>query len=652
MTRAAAGNLTTELDLNDGQTYVAPGVSYQSVYNGVNTTFPVLLTGSADSQFWSLNRSVLEMAPELSYIYGHDQGLMMFDGGSSSQWEISADAVTSTEYNGDGASFYFLLTPVSTANWSAYAYDATVTDGPSLAPCSGDLIFPYSTTPYFVVQWEPAYQGAYCGIGAAGAFNVYAVHPATNGVVTSGSITTVGPIGKNTSYAPGAHDVFNVTVAYEAANNSVQATAVDSSSAQVLADLSYDLSGVDFSSPSGTSIPSYLAVAEGASDRTSWGLEYVAYTHSFPTLDTTPPTTTASPPFTANFTTELDLNGQRNYSAPGLSYQGFYGGTDSAFPVLLTGSETNVFDSPDASTLELAPELSDSNGPDTGLMIFDSANATQWEISADAVTSMGYAGDGVSLYFMLSPTSDASWNSDYYVYSSSCSGAILLPYSTTPYFVVQWDPLYAGTPCGAGYTSEFNVVSVNPFPGGTITALSISGQDGPVGSASSIAPAAHDVVNVTVGYKAAQNELQARAFDVNSSTVLAYASMDMLSVNFLAPFENSIPTHMAVAEGASGQTAWGLEYVGYTTWTESENATEPSSFLTPPGTAPASLGPPSASPPAAPWAAVLFAGVAAALAVSFGIVTIRQRRLRREGEALVAGMNRLISEAGRPPRTP
>jgi hypothetical protein len=659
-TPAGSTNLTSELNLNDGQDFVSPGVSYNGFYNSVNTSFPVLLTGSNESEFWSLDQPVLDVAPQQYVLYAHDAGLMMFNGGTASQWEVSADAVTSSEFNGDGVSFYFLLSPLSTAGWNSQAYFESVTDGPSLAQCSGDQIFPFSSTPYFVVQWEPAYKSAYCGIGSAGEFNVFTVDPSRSGVVSAGSISALGPIGVNSTSVPGVHDVFNVTAAYEAVDDELQATVVDASTASDLADLSLNLNTAGFVAPSDTPTPSYLAVSEGGSQRTGWGLEYVGYATAFEPLNTTLPVPTPSPPFTANFTTEVNLNGARNVVSPDLSYQSYYDGVNTSFPALLTGAAKGPFETADPSVLELAPDRSGGDGAATGMLLFSGGSTAQWEITADAVTAAQLAGNGVAFYFMLTPTTTANWSANSYIYAPqfACAGDLILPFSTTPYFVVQWEPVYANGGCGAGLGGEFNIYSVNPLPSGVVTDASVSGSIGPIGTSGSIVPGVHDVFNVTVGYKANENELEARAIDVNTSQVLSYIALDLVEAVYIPPYEASIPAYLAVSEGSDGQSAWGLEYAGYTTWTQKQNSTEPPSFLTPPVT---SVVPPPAPTPltgassSSGWTP-LFEGlaVAAVLAIAvfvLAVIPIRKRKLRREGEELVAGMDRLISEGEGPPRS-
>ncbi len=656
------GNLTTVLNLQNGQDFVSPEISYNSYETGINTSFPVLLDSTAASAVGFLNESVLELAPQLTDLYGHDTGLTIFPSANSTQWEISADAVTSAEFNGDGASFYFLLSPTSTANWTTAAYVAAIPPGGSgLAECSGDLIFPYSTTPYVVVQWEPAYQSAWCGIGSVGEYNVFAVTPGANGVVTPSSIAVVGPIGENTSNVPSVHDLFNLTVAYEKENNSIQATAFDVTSSEVLADVAYNLSAVGFTPSPGAQSP-YLGVAESASERTAWGLNYVAYATSFAAVNTTPPPPGPSPRFTANFTTEVDLNGGHSDLASGL----VYGGTSTTFPQLLNNSTAGAAGFGNRSVLELAPGVVPPSDNE-GLAMFAARNSSQWEVSADAVHSNGTLDGSVDIYFMLTPTTSTNWSTQYYLLDAgallACSSEVVLPYSTTPYFVVQWNPASSSSSCGSG-SGVFDVYSVNPEPDGLVWSGSISGAVGPVGTVnlSASAPGPSDVFNVTVGYKVSVNEMEARVVDATTGQELAYASLNMVNDSYRPPAESSIPSDLAVGASGGTSTAWGLQFAGYTTWTEaqntSSNATDSNDFLTPPASTPSTTPPSLGSNPAGgsgpggiPLAAVAVGLVVLAI-VALAVLTLRRRQLRREGEELVAGMNRVISDAGVPPRAP
>jgi hypothetical protein len=652
------GSLTPEVNLLNGTTYVAPGLRYSGLYNGLNSSFPVLLTGANDSQFWSLDQSVLDMAPQLSFVYGHDMGMILFNATAAREWTVSTEAVTSLAYNGDGVTSYFLLSPTSTANDSAYAYLSEVTDGPSLAQCSGDLIFPFSTTPYFAVQWDPAYRSAHCGIGTVGEFNVFLVQPGVSGVVSADSITVLGPIGENTTYAPSVSDVFNVTASYNVTTDQLDEVATDASTSSALAQLSLNLSGLGFTPSAGAS---YLAVAEGASDHTSWGLEYAGYAASFaPALPTSPPPV-PSPPFTGNFTSELDLNAGASYVNPEFNYESYSGGVNTSYPTLLSGSSKGAFNTSDRSVLELAPPSSPEIGPATGLVLFAARASAQWEVSADAVTTTGPAGVGAAFYFLLTPTSSENWNSQSYVdpFPFPCAGDLLLPYSLTPYFVVVWVATPGLEGCGsAAIAGEFNVLAVDPGAQGVVTAQSVVGVAESVGTRTGAIPGANDVFNVTAGYKTGENVVEARAFDQNSSSALAYAVLNLSTVHFRPPGAASVASYLGVAQGSTGAGAWGLEFVGYTTWTKGWNTTEPPSFLTPPPLAVTSPPPPGLFGwvSGAPWimTAVEVGLVSAAVlgAVAAGAVTARRHRLRREGEELVAGMEQLISEGGAPPRSP
>lgn len=292
--------LSTELNLLNGSTYVAPNLIYDGVYNTTNTTFPALLTGSSTSKFWSTGHPVMVMAPRVSYRYGHDSGLLMFPGGNGGAWDVGEVGVASPVFYGDGFSNYFLLNPVATSNWSSDYY-ATNPEGPyvSTPVCSGSVIFPDSTSPYIVVQWDPSYTVAYCGMGSTGAFNVYIVDPGAGGVVTESNVTPVGPVGSFNGPIAGNNDSFADSSSYSASTNVLSVTVLDEEDPTVDYQLQLNLGTLGFRPPANLS-DSYLGVAAGGFDGTGWGLLYAGAYTTNGSVGALPSPTTGTAPTSSN----------------------------------------------------------------------------------------------------------------------------------------------------------------------------------------------------------------------------------------------------------------------------------------------------------------------------------------------------------------
>jgi len=269
---------STPVDLLNGQQYVAPNLLYQGVYEGTNTSFPALLTGSTAATFWPSGDPILLLGPEVSDTYGHDDGLVLVPGAPSGAWDVNEVGAESPVFNGDSLTTYFLLSPTSTSSWNSEYYSIDV-EGPYVTSpvCSGSMVFPYSTTPYVAVQWDPAYQVAYCGIGTVGDFNLYLVEPGPGGVVNQSSVTAIGPIGESTGPTPANDDYFDAQVSYSVADNTLRASVLDALDPSIRYSLSADLDSYGFQPKRGSVAPySWVGVGAGGYDRTGWGLLYLA----------------------------------------------------------------------------------------------------------------------------------------------------------------------------------------------------------------------------------------------------------------------------------------------------------------------------------------------------------------------------------------
>jgi len=290
-----------ELNLLHGNDFVNSSLTYSGVYNTTNSSFPALLTGANASQFWPTGQPVLLMAPIVSYIYGHDGGLVLFPGGSLGNWTINAVGTSYPEFNGDRISAYFMVTPTNNSSWNP-DYFATNPPVPNYSPlaCGGTVIFPYSATPYVVLQWDPSWTVSGCGQMDDSDFALYLVTPSSNGAVTSADIQWLGPFGSTSGRAglvsPG--DEFNLSATYWSANDTVSAYVVDQNFSTVSYSVRENLTQWGFDPAAGSTPGTVLGIGEGASSNTGWGLLYAAYSsEATPSVNhTAPPPSPPSPP--------------------------------------------------------------------------------------------------------------------------------------------------------------------------------------------------------------------------------------------------------------------------------------------------------------------------------------------------------------------
>jgi hypothetical protein len=216
-----------ELDLLGGQNDISSSLVYEGFSNQTNTSYPVLLNQTASNAFWSFNESVLLLAPKLTT--DHDAGAVFFAGTTNQTETVSAIGSMISHTSGDGFEAYLGVDLTSSSNWNSQ-YFATYpewTQG-NTAPCQGSVIFPYSSTPYVVVQWEPAYLHSSCNVytSYSGEFNIYLVSPSSN-VVTKSQIVTYPGLGGADSESLLPDDLMNFTVSYSSASDAVEASVTD-----------------------------------------------------------------------------------------------------------------------------------------------------------------------------------------------------------------------------------------------------------------------------------------------------------------------------------------------------------------------------------------------------------------------------------------
>ncbi len=278
-TVATTGPGSAVINLLNGNQSVSPALIYNGYYGAPNASFPVLLSGSAASQFWPSDQTVMELAPQVSYVYGHDAGLLEYPSDSQSAWQVDAVGVASPVLSGDGFAAYFLVTPTSTANWSSDLYATSPVVGVAgPLSCQGTVIFPPSLTPYVVVQWDPAWTLAGCGAGTSGDFNLYLVSPGPGGNVSASNIWSFGPLSASSPVLPAGGDYLNVSASYSLATDSVNATVTDVNNSAVAYSFSANLSAYAFVPPPlGTNVP-YVGLGGSGNNHAGWGLLYLGGT--------------------------------------------------------------------------------------------------------------------------------------------------------------------------------------------------------------------------------------------------------------------------------------------------------------------------------------------------------------------------------------
>jgi hypothetical protein len=271
-----------ELDLLDHQSFASPSLVYNGYFNTNNQSFPALLTGSATPRFWPRAQSVLLMAPNLPY--GHDTGTVLFPAQGSSV--IAIDAIAAFDgypppplggVMGDGLEAYFLLTPPHISSWATPYYATDPEGNGTLTYPEGSVMFPYSTTPYVAVQWDPAFENPH-------PFNLYLVRPGPGGVVNASDIQVrqIGNHPGGSGSYPALYRYLHFEITYNLGTNilsgSVSTVLGDRGGLPLDDHFLMGLSSLGFKRPV-TGDPSlksfYFGVGASGNDPTGWGLLYL-----------------------------------------------------------------------------------------------------------------------------------------------------------------------------------------------------------------------------------------------------------------------------------------------------------------------------------------------------------------------------------------
>jgi hypothetical protein len=183
---------------------------------------------------------------------------------------------------------------------------------------------------------------------------------------------------------------------------------------------------------------------------------------------------------------------------------------------------------------------------------------------------------GYEIYLFLNPTmwsiSPAyNWSIPYEAifsssYPSPVHGDVILPQSSTPYIVVQWDPYWQIKYTTSGATGQWNVWIVSN-PSGNNAVINPSPSPNGVGSAGwngigtgYFEPNPGDYICVTVTYNPSTNTLSGVAYDMNTGQ---WASFTLnLNGYYTSP---SSGTYVFGVGASTGKVYanWGVVYVNY-----------------------------------------------------------------------------------------
>ena len=247
------------LNLLDGQQYFDVPHVYQGDNDGSPTnSWPVYYGPSNASQYWSLagissNQPVLELVPQTpSWASG-----AMFWSETYSGGLVKITIIGTQTTMGNGFIIYLFLKPTKWAVSPQYnytiPYNSTAGEGwLTYAPAypsrvGADVIYPQSSTPYIIVQWDPVWQFAgYTQSGATGQWNVYIMsNPSGNNPSISpnpspnlSGYSSVGlpyagwdGIGTG-AFQPNPGDRINITVTYDPSTNTLTGITMDLNTGQ------------------------------------------------------------------------------------------------------------------------------------------------------------------------------------------------------------------------------------------------------------------------------------------------------------------------------------------------------------------------------------------------------------------------------------
>jgi len=274
------------------------------------------------------------------------------------------------------------------------------------------------------------------------------------------------------------------------------------------------------------------------------------------------------------------LNGQQYFGVPHV-YQGDYNGTPtSQWPVYYGPNNASQYWSQGNITsnqpvLELTPYLGIPayviNKPGTAGSVFWDETYSGGSLTATLLGTFsngqppGQFADGFDIYLFLKPT---MWSvSPQYNYSISyistsrlqgvkvyLGGDEIIPQSSTPYLIVQWDPFLEPV---YGVSGQWNVVILSNINGTNPSV--VAGWNG-IGTGF-IYPNPGDLINVTVTYNPSTNTLSGVVTDLNTGQSVSFTLS--LSGYFTPPSSGNYVFGIGAGTGW-GYANWALLYVATT----------------------------------------------------------------------------------------
>ncbi len=289
---STTNSTTTVLNLLGGATTNASGQIYTGYLGKTDKNFPEIETGSTamPEDAWENFSHVLELAPPVFCGCGnwHAAGLTLFSTQPGTSATLFSN-ITLADYpaygwTADGVEAYLFVSPVLRSN-GTFAYFATSNGNTTLTTKEGAVIFPYSSSPYVVVQWDPGYETN--GTSAVGEYNLYMVQPGTGGVVTSSDITAKSDLGNGTGFDPLSGNVIEFAASYSAPTTVLSVHLIDDDNPTLVTNLSVNLSKTYSFSPSYSQTGTYdLGLGGSANNGVGWGaLSISAITAPVPTGD-------------------------------------------------------------------------------------------------------------------------------------------------------------------------------------------------------------------------------------------------------------------------------------------------------------------------------------------------------------------------------
>ena len=168
------------------------------------------------------------------------------------------------------------------------------------------------------------------------------------------------------------------------------------------------------------------------------------------------------------------LNGQQYFGVPHV-YQGDnYGTPTSQWPVYYGPSNASQYwslagISSDQTVLELVPVL----GSGGAMFWSENYSGGSITITIQATASIVWVGTPFQVYLFLKPTMwgispQYNYTIPYETYPPGAENDVILPQSSTPYIVVQWDPVWQTVATQSGATGQWNVWIVNNLYGNNL----------------------------------------------------------------------------------------------------------------------------------------------------------------------------------------